>query len=157
MVDPIGIYALPESLQEIARVTNVETAVALARAYGGTRINVPKHVRADTAIVAVIGRQAAMMLVHHYAGERLEIASAKTYLRWHDARQMQSDGLSVKSIARKLGLNERSVRRLLHGAMEPHQKQPDEPDHKMCGACGHKIRRGKACHPDQSRQLALPV
>jgi hypothetical protein len=100
---------LPALLLEIAQVIGEDAACQLAAELGGTRVYVAKTPTEGSLLVDAIGADAARRLAVHYGGEHLLVPNAKQQLvAWLNRR-----GCSNQEIARRLHMNERSVRRIL--------------------------------------------
>ncbi|HUZ72473.1 MAG TPA: hypothetical protein VNE82_07760, partial [Candidatus Binataceae bacterium] len=108
-------YALPGMLAEIARFTSVDAAIAIARAFGGSNISLPRAPKPGHRLALLVGPEAAVIICKRFGGERWDIPSARPFLHWHDAHRLRDEGLSVSAIARRLGIGERRVRKLLEG------------------------------------------
>lgn len=83
--------------------------VALAEAFGGTRVYVPKNIGASHPIAEAIGIVAAQALLGRIGNENVRIPLARD-LR---ARYYCNAGVSLAQIARRLGMSEVGVQRLL--------------------------------------------
>jgi len=107
---------LPVSLAAIANEAGEDVAVALARIFGGERIYVPKDAATLTRkhpLVAGIGIGMAQRLVAVRGGERLQIATARSYFRKREAARLLARGRSIGEIARHLGVCRRYAARLM--------------------------------------------
>jgi hypothetical protein len=114
-----------ELLSEIAQLVGVEAALVIARRFGGRRLYIPRRPGDGHKIVRCIGREGARRLGAALGGEGFIIPCARSYLRWLDARALRILGLSNAEIAERIGVNERHVRRLLHG-FRPERYAADE-------------------------------
>ena len=118
----IPAETLPQRLREFADLIGVDAALALARAFGGLRIYIPTppHCRADNRIAQIIGLDKLIALAHTYGGpERTTIPAACGVRRWqrNDALMRErAAGASISQLARKFGVTERQVARILAGA-----------------------------------------
>jgi hypothetical protein len=156
MTDVTTPEALPGLLAEIARLTSVQVAIAIARWRGGRRLYIPLEsgLKHDHELVKVVGRRAALRIIRHFGRGEIAVPNAKAYLNWLDARALRRQGLSVSQICAKLGLAERRVQFLVAG-VEPSPSTPDAKPVDRCMVCGKK-HRGAAAHlKSDSRQLAL--
>lgn len=82
--------------------------VALAQAFGGTRLYVPTAIPADHEIAQAIGREAADLLSRRYSPATIRVPLARS----ERARHYRALGLSNAQIARKLGMAETGVDKL---------------------------------------------
>ena len=95
-----------ENLSEtLLALLGADSFVALAEAFGGTRLYVPHGIDADHEIAQAIGMDAAQELSRRYAPDQLRIPLA----REARARHYRAQGLSHAQIARKLGLTETAI------------------------------------------------
>jgi hypothetical protein len=160
MPDDIHVteFALPGILQEIARFSTPEVAIAMAREWGGRRVYVPRTLSAGHRLARIIGRKAALLLCAHYGGEQIDIPGARTYLRWYDARRLKAAGKSHPEISKAIGIGLRQVQILLKGFEpgDPLTVEAQNATPPACAVCGHKLRAPtpKAADP---RQFSLPL
>lgn len=112
---------LPELLAEIADLTDVGTALAVAEAKGGTTVTIPARLSEDNWLVLAVGMDKAKIISQHFtSGRRLQVViplgpfgSFKAAQR-HRAEafaKAQAEGASAPAIARRLGITDRSVYR----------------------------------------------
>lgn len=104
-----------EFLSEVAQLIGTRLALTLARRLGGKRIYIPKVPGAAHKVARCIGLAAARRLGAALGGESFIVPRAASYLRWLDARALRILGLSHAEIAERIGINDRSVRRVLQG------------------------------------------
>ena len=79
--------------------------IALAEAFGGLRHYIPHHLTRGgkpTALVEAIGEEAALKMISRFGGDYLRIPLAREIR----AVKYQSEGLSNRKIARRLGITE---------------------------------------------------
>lgn len=148
--------ALPGILADIARLTTVDVAIAIARWRGGRRLYIPMEsgLKHDHDIVKAIGRRAALRIVRHFGRGEISVPNAKAYLNWLDARALRRQGLSVSQICAKLGLAHRRVHSLVAG-VETTTAQIESKTAGHCLVCGHKHRTGTFHPKADPRQLEL--
>ncbi|TWB58706.1 hypothetical protein [Nitrospirillum viridazoti] len=115
----ISEFALPGILADIARAAGVDTAVTIARQLGGRRYHFPRDPHPQHPLCALIGQPQARLVGTLLGGERMPVPSARTYLRWYDARSLRMAGASVVEICAALQLTESQVYRLLRGVEAP--------------------------------------
>ena len=86
-----------------------------------------------------------------------EIASAKAFLHWYDARRMrEAERLSVPEIARRLRLDEQYVFKLLKGTAPPEGAASHTLARpRLCGACGRAHRSRAETRRCDARQIDL--
>jgi hypothetical protein len=137
---------LPEILQQFSRLTSPAVAVKIARAWGGrVTFYFPERLSRSNKLAKLIGHKEASILCAHFARERIKIPSARTYLRWYDARYYYLvEKRSKPWIAEKLGVNLTHVRQLLQG-LEAHDADTDLPaiDNPRCPMCGRSAASGR--------------
>lgn len=92
--------------------------VALAEAFGGTRLYVPTNLTAKHEIAQAIGIEAARKLSSRLAPDQVRVPLA----REQRARHYRAMGLSNAKIARKLGITESGVNRLFQRASSVPEK-----------------------------------
>ena len=112
---------LPGVLAEIAEVAGRETAIAIARAWGGRQVHVPVRL-AETGIgrelAGAVGRDAAQAVMQRFAGESLYVPMARRAVVGH----LSASGMSAAAIAAQLGVSIKTVRRYrraVQGTMVP--------------------------------------
>ena len=115
---------LPPLLAELAQVLGLRAALALAEAFGGQQIYVPRAPGKRHRIVKAIGAEAAALLARHYAGNRLDMPFAHAHSRAIRNAQMakMAGQLGRAETAKRLGMHTRSVRRIVNRL--PRQRDP---------------------------------
>ena len=116
-------YDLSPTAQILARICGLQGALSLAREYGGRQVYIPTPatLHAQHKIVAVLGMDTAQALCAELAGTRLNIPLCLGPLRAARDRQIwdaYTAGESCFSIARRHGLNSRSVWRIVQRLRE---------------------------------------
>lgn len=148
---------LPGLLGEIARIANVDVAVAVARTWGGTRLYLPHEPRADHALSRLVGVKAARLICRQLGGRRHDIPSARPALRWHEARRLrQEEHLSHAEIALRLGITMGHARSLVEGVEFTARGGARHILVLRCPICGKRRTPYHPAAPDP-RQLALPL
>lgn len=100
---------LPGILGEISDIIGAEAACRLALELGGTRVYVARTPTEVSPIAAIVGLEAARRLAEVWGGDYLAVPNAKRALVcW-----LHLSGESTSQIARRLKVNERTVRRIL--------------------------------------------
>jgi len=92
--------------------------VALAEAFGGTRLYVPQTIGSDHAIAQAVGEAPARRLSERFAPDTIRVPLA----REDRAMQYRADGLSNAAIARRLGMTEPGVEQLFKRLDNPPAK-----------------------------------
>ena len=95
--------------------------VALAEAFGGTRLYVPAKLTADHDIVRAVGAEAAERLSQRLAPDYVTVPLAREIR----ARHYRALGQSKAQVARRLGMTENGVQKLLKRAGSPADSRPD--------------------------------
>ncbi|WP_174279026.1 hypothetical protein [Sphingomonas bacterium] len=109
-----GVQAIFQRLEaaehggEIAATIGEDGLIALAAAFGGTRLYVPERISADHDIVRAIGADAAATLAARFALHTIRVPLA----REQRAVRLRSQGASNAQIAVKLGMTETGVNKL---------------------------------------------
>lgn len=94
---------------ELRTILGEDAFVRLCQEFGGTRLYVPLIVRDENAIVRAIGLAPARKLTHALAASTIRVPLARAERAAHYRR----NGLSNGRIARKLGITESGVLKLL--------------------------------------------
>lgn len=92
--------------------------VALAQAFGGTRLYVPRAIAADHEIAQAIGLDAARLLSKRYSPDTIRVPLARN----ERARHYRALGMTNAQIARKLGMAETGVDKLFARMVDPPAK-----------------------------------
>jgi transposase len=108
-------FALPTLLSEIARATNQEVALIVARTFGGRQLYIPRTARADHALALAVGFDAAATIGARWGAQAHHVPSAKPYLNWLDVHRLRDEGKSTAEISAIVKLGQRHVERLLEG------------------------------------------
>jgi hypothetical protein len=103
----------PTVLAEAAKLTTPALALRLAREFGGRKLYFPVKIAMSHPIARCVGFKAAERLCREWGGEERIVPSARTHLRWLDARGLRLLGLKNDEIAQRLRIGERHVRHLL--------------------------------------------
>lgn len=111
MSDLSGFPPVPHELHWLSNVIGAEATVALIEAHGGTRLYVPKKPE-GSGLETTLGAKAAAALATQFGGESPRIPVAR---EWR-VRVYHHRGLSYTAIAKKLGLHDGSVHRILKNA-----------------------------------------
>lgn len=122
---------LPGLLAEIAEVAGVGAALAVAEAKGGASAYIPAPpVRPGHWLVTACGQAAADAIAGHFAargGAHHKIPLGPVASRgrlWREMHQLIDQEISSAEIARRLGIDERTVRR--HRKGESGRNCPDD-------------------------------
>lgn len=148
---------LPGVLGEIARLTTVEVAVAVAKSWGGTRLYLPHEPKADHQLAKVVGLKPARVICRKLGGRRHDIPSARPALRWAEARRLrEEEHLSHAEIAIRLGITLGHARTLVEGVEFAATVASRHIRVLHCPICGKRRTPPHALAPDP-RQLILPL
>lgn len=98
----------PDDHIDLASVLSEHEMVALAEAFGGTRLYLPANVKPGHPLAKALGHDAALALVKTVGAGTLRIPIARE-LR---ARHYRDNGDSYAQIARRLGMSEVGVQRM---------------------------------------------
>lgn len=114
-MNDIDLNLLPGELREIAQLIGIPATMALAGKYGGVGLYVPKELRADHPLIALIGAENAQKLSQHYPGDEIEIGKAEAALREIRNQEIRSlyPKLSQRALALKYKTTERNIRLIL--------------------------------------------
>lgn len=124
--DLAGLY-LPHLLRQIAERCGLGAALALASAYGGRHLSIPRRASARHPISRAVGLSVMAELCRLYGGEQILIPLGPTGQQGRRAREIArliDQGLSAAKIARTVGCHERTVfhhRRRRQASPDPRQ------------------------------------
>lgn len=113
---------LPALLRDIARATDVKTALVIAENFGGRMLYLPRTVRDGSPLARLIGRKRAQQvadMVNAGIGDGVLIPLgpyASRAQRWRKMRRMIDEKHSRAQIAAACGLHQRTVQRHRRGA-----------------------------------------
>ena len=92
--------------------------IALAQAFGGTRLSIPQQIDREHEIYEAVGEKNAARLADRYAGAQIRVPLARDAR----ARHYRAGGLSNAKIARRLGMSETGVEKLFARMDSPPEK-----------------------------------
>jgi len=110
----------PAELAWLTDIIGADATRQLIEQHAGTRVYVPKDVNQGSAARLGISLPAARALAARYGGEHILVPIARA---WR-VRLYRVAGLTYPAIARRLGITERAVGRILTDARMT-QQQPD--------------------------------
>jgi hypothetical protein len=110
----------PAELAWLTTAIGAEATLRLIEEHGGTRVYIPKDVNQGSAARLGIPLNAARALAECFGGEHILVPIARA---WR-VRVYRAAGLAYPAIARRLGITERAVGRILTDAGLT-QRQPD--------------------------------
>lgn len=122
----INARYLPGLLRDIADLVGLSSTLDVVRAYGGTRLYIPKKFMPDHPLVKVAGHEAAAKIVEIYGGEHLDLprgAVAIQAARHEQIRAERASGMTHAKLAVKFGLTERQVRTICKGETPVNSQQ----------------------------------
>jgi Mor family transcriptional regulator len=117
MSPDINISLLPKTLQEIAQEIGISDTLKLVRHYGGTSVYIPRKLKTDHELIAVLGLDSAIKICEKFGGyDRIEIPKAQMLTLELRNIEILNDKktLSRSKVARKYGLTERQISKILH-------------------------------------------
>lgn len=98
----------PDDHIDLSAVLSEREMIALAKAFGGTRLYLPANVKPGHPLAKALGHDVALALVKTIGAGTLRIPIARE-LR---ARHYRDNGDSYAQIARRLGMSEVGVQRM---------------------------------------------
>lgn len=110
---------LPKQIHDIAELCGFESALALVKHFGGTRLKVPKGIMSGTTkavLENIMGGDAAAKFMAVYGGEELAIAKCAAALRAERDQRIIDDydaKMPIRALVAKYGLAERQLRTIL--------------------------------------------
>jgi hypothetical protein len=114
---------LPALLAEIAGITDIGTALAVAGAKGGVVAMISAHLSEENWLVKAVGMDKARIISEHFTSGRARVKvfiplgptngsyKAEQRRRAELLAKASSEGLSAPHIARSIGITDRSVHR----------------------------------------------
>ncbi|ALQ51931.1 Mor transcription activator family protein [Nitrosomonas ureae] len=122
MTSDINISLLPKTLQEIAQEIGISDTLKLVRHYGGTSVYIPRKLKVGHELIAVLGIDSATKICEKFGGyDRIEIPKAQMLTLELRNIEILNDKkvLSRSKVARKYGLTERQISKILHRNKHP--------------------------------------
>ncbi len=118
---PAARSPLPASLADVAEVLGLRVALVLMRDFGGRDLRFPVSPREDHPVVKALGMEDARALGAFLGGDQIYIPHNRRRRRSYldDIAALEGKGKTRPEIAAALGLSERYVRMLVHGAPPP--------------------------------------
>lgn len=113
-------------VSELTALLGERAFIALAEAFGGRRLYVPRKIDADGEIAKAIGLDAARLLSERKSPDYLRVPLAREVR----ARHYRAAGFSNGEIATKLGMSETGVNSLFARMDSPPEKG-SEPDRQL--------------------------
>ncbi|MBF0370679.1 MAG: hypothetical protein HQL52_14600 [Magnetococcales bacterium] len=107
---------LPDSLLEIKDAIGLEGAMTLVKSCGGTRLFIPKRIRAQHKLAQLLGIERARRLSLRFGGETLMIVRAVKAMRQARNREIirrYDAGIPVRTLAQEYDLTERAIYAIL--------------------------------------------
>lgn len=102
----------PAELAHLSDVIGADATLRLIEAYGGTRLYIPKEPAEDTLLAQVVGLRAAWAMARPFGGDYLRVPLARA---WR-VMVYRGRGDSYAAIARRLGMTESTVGKILQAA-----------------------------------------
>lgn len=118
---PARLQDMPASLAEIADLFGVEAAVALVEHFGGTEVKFPARPTEDHPVLIALGEDLGRALCAYFGGELIYIPHGKRSSTRADVSRLEAAGYDRATIARRLGISQRHVRRAANTAPAPNQ------------------------------------
>ena len=103
---------LPPGFAEVGDLLGMAPLMALLERHGGTRLHIPQAAHEGHPLTGLLGAEAARILVAQYGGDTIHVPLCKA---WR-AAMLRGEGLTYAAIARRLGMVEQSVYKLLRPA-----------------------------------------
>ena len=102
----------PAEIHWLTNIIGADAALRMIEAHGGTRVYVPKDVNQNSAARLALPLPEARRLGEAYGGEHILVPIARA---WR-VRLYRAAGMTYPAIARRLGITERAVGRILTDA-----------------------------------------
>jgi len=136
--EEITFEDLPHSMQELVRETGIklEAVLKLMHRWGGRiQLYIHKEIRPDHDLARELGIDAARQLSLVYGGDFLRsiprAAKVQRAARNREILRLRTEGLAPCDIARKVGLTERMVWRILSQHTEPTQAPTESQESRQ--------------------------
>lgn len=107
---------LPTGLRLIQHVAGSDAALALAKAYGGTSIYVPRTISPQHPLRLLLSEEQAQALSLTFGGDRLDIPKTDAVLRQLRKRRIlasRNQGASIAALATEHNLSRRRILQIL--------------------------------------------
>jgi hypothetical protein len=107
---------LPASMVEIKEVVGLQGAIKLLSSYGGTRLFIPRRLKAQHKLANLLGLEAARKMSAYFGGETLTIvrgSQAKKAIRNREIIHRYDQGEKVPMLALAFELTERQIYTIL--------------------------------------------
>jgi hypothetical protein len=111
-VKPQHTLPAPAEIHWLTDIVGASAALAMIEAHGGTRVYVPKDINQNSAARLALPLPEARRLGEEFGGEHILVPIARA---WR-VRLYRAAGMTYPAIARKLGITERAVGRILTDA-----------------------------------------
>jgi hypothetical protein len=111
-VKPQHTLPAPAEIHWLTKIIGADAALSMIEAHGGTRVYVPKEINQNSAARLALPLPEARRLGEAFGGEHILVPIARA---WR-VRMYRAAGLTYPAIARKLGITERAVGRILTDA-----------------------------------------
>ncbi len=107
---------LPESLTDMAAILGISGTLEIVKAYGGTRLFVPKQMGVQHHLANLLGIEQARRLSSHFGGESLTIPRMAHAMRTRRNREIirrYDAGDSTRVLAQAYHLTDRQIYTIL--------------------------------------------
>ena len=106
----------PESLTDIKDIIGYDGTMTLLKKCAGTRLFIPKNMRAQHKLAKLLGFEQANLMSRHFGGETISVAraaKAKRAVRNRGIIRRYDAGEKVPDIAQDMELTERQIYSIL--------------------------------------------
>lgn len=124
----LPLHWLPPKLREVAEYCGESTARVLLTHFGGGHLFVPRIMPNEHRLAELLGLESASKLCRMYGGEVLQVPRAAQGLRRYRNVLIQkeyADGATQFDLARRYGLTERQVNKILGAVADNNAAQKD--------------------------------
>lgn len=118
--------AIPPSLQDVADTLGTGVVLQLMQLYGGQDVLFGKQPKPD--MVAVFGPELAEQVNQFLTGQKIYVPNGKAATLLAKVKELQSQDMQQKQIAKALNISDRHVRRLSNAPQSPLPLFPDLDD-----------------------------
>lgn len=118
---PARVDDLPTSLVDVAETLGLRVALSLMEHFGGLEIAFPMKPRPDHPIIKALGATDGHALCHFLGGQSIYVPRRLNSTVAVDVQRLEAQGLDRATIARKLGISQRHVRRVANRSRDDRQ------------------------------------
>lgn len=112
---PARLNDIPASLIDVAETLGPRVAIALIDKFGGLEVKFPHRPRPDHPIIKALGETDGHALCEFLGGQSIYVPHNRAGSRRAEVLALEAAGCDRATIARRLQLSQRHVRRIANG------------------------------------------